>query len=137
MKNILKVSIHSFSYKRSIPEDHSGNGGGFVFDCRSIHNPGRYEQYKQLTGKDKEVIEFLEQEPEMTDFLEHVFALIDQSVKKYIERDFTHLMVSFGCTGGQHRSVYAAEQLAGHLKSKFNIQLTVQHIEQEILKNQA
>ncbi len=133
---MLKVSIHSFSYKRCIPEDHSGNGGGFIFDCRAIHNPGRYEPYKKLTGNDKEVIEFLEKEQEMRDFLEHVFALIDQSVKKYIERDFTHLMVSFGCTGGQHRSVYAAEQLARYLRSKYNIQITVRHIEQEILKNQ-
>ncbi|MCB2197747.1 MAG: hypothetical protein KQH79_17950 [Bacteroidetes bacterium] len=134
---MLKVSINSFSYKRSLPIDSSGNGGGFIFDCRSIHNPGRYEQYKKLTGKDKEVIEFLEKEPEMKDFLEHVFALVDQSVKKYIERDFTHLMVSFGCTGGQHRSVYAAEQLANYLKSKYNIEITIHHIEQEILKNQA
>lgn len=134
---MLKVTIHSFSYKRSLPVDNSGNGGGFIFDCRAIHNPGRYEQYKELTGKDKEVIEFLEKEPEMKDFLEHVFALVDQSVKKYIERDFTHLMVSFGCTGGQHRSVYSAEQLANYLKSKYNIEIIVRHIEQEILKNQA
>lgn len=134
---MLKVTINSFSYKRSLPVDNSGNGGGFIFDCRAIHNPGRYEQYKNLTGKDQEVIEFLKKESEMKDFLEHVYALIDQSVKKYIERDFTHLMVSFGCTGGQHRSVYATEQLANYLKSKFNIEITVHHIEQEILKNQA
>lgn len=134
---MLNVSINSFSYKRSLPVDNSGNGGGFIFDCRAIHNPGRYEQYKKLTGKDKEVIEFLEKEQEMSEFMEHVFALIDQSIKKYIQRDFTHLMVNFGCTGGQHRSVYAAEQLASYLKSKYNIEITVHHIEQEILKKQA
>jgi RNase adaptor protein for sRNA GlmZ degradation len=134
---MLRVSVNSFSYKRSLPVDNSGNGGGFIFDCRAIHNPGRYGQYKKLTGNDKEVIEFLEKEPEMEEFLEHVFALVDQSVKKYIERDFTHLMVNFGCTGGQHRSVYAAEQLAKHLKSKYDIEIIVSHIEQEILKKQA
>lgn len=135
MNNKLRVTINSFSYKRALPIDDSENGGGFIFDCRSIHNPGRYEEYKKRTGKDKEVIQFFKNEPEMHEFLNHVFALIDQSVNKYIERKFTHLMVSFGCTGGQHRSVYCAENLANHLKEKFDINITLQHIEQEVLKN--
>ncbi|NOQ26636.1 MAG: ATP-binding protein [Bacteroidales bacterium] len=135
MNKKLKVTINSFSYKRALPIDDSENGGGFIFDCRSIHNPGRYEEYKKHTGKDKEVIQFFKNEPEMHEFLNHVFALTDQSVNKYIERKFTHLMVSFGCTGGQHRSVYCAENLAKHLDEKFDINITLQHIEQEILKS--
>ncbi len=135
MDNNLTVSINSFSYKRALPEDDSGNGGGFIFDCRAIHNPGRYEQYKKLTGKDKEVIQFLKNEPEMQEFLNHIFAIADQSVGKYIERQFSHLMISFGCTGGQHRSVYCAENLATYLKEKYNINIIIHHIEQEILKN--
>ena len=130
----LTVTINSFSYKRSLPEDNSGNGGGFIFDCRSIHNPGRYQEYKNLTGQDKEVIRFLENESEMSEFLNHIFAIIDQSVKKYIKREFTHLMVSFGCTGGQHRSVYCAENLSQHLKKNFDVNIIINHIEQEILK---
>ncbi len=131
---MLTVTINSFSYKREIPKDNSENGGGFVFDCRAIHNPGRYEQYKQFTGKDKEIIDFFKDEPEMHEFLKHIFAIIDQSVKKYISREFTNLMVSFGCTGGQHRSVYCAENLSQHLKKDFDINIAVNHIEQDILK---
>ena len=133
---MLTVTINSFSYKREIPKDNSENGGGFVFDCRAIHNPGRYEQYKQFTGKDKEVIDFFKNEAEMHEFLIHIFAIVNQSVQKYISREFTHLMINFGCTGGQHRSVYCAENLAKHLQSKFNIKIKLQHIEQEILKNE-
>ncbi len=132
MKDKLAVTINSFSYKRSIPEDKSGNGGGFVFDCRAVHNPGRYEEYQSLTGKDQQVIDFFEQKTEMHQFLEHVFSLVEMSVKKYQERNFTHLMVSFGCTGGQHRSVYCAEKLADFLQNKFDIHIQVHHIEQEI-----
>ena len=130
----LTVTINSFSYKRAIPTDESGNGGGFVFDCRSIHNPGRYEPYKKLTGRDESVQQFLETKSEIPVFLESVFTLVDAAVKKYIDRDFTHLMVSFGCTGGQHRSVYSTDALAKHLQEKFNISVEVNHIEQE-LKN--
>ncbi len=136
MDNNLTVNINSFSYKRALPEDNSGNGGGFIFDCRAIHNPGRYEQYKKLTGKDKEVIQFLKNEPEMQEFLDHIFAIADQSVSKYIERQFSNLMISFGCTGGQHRSVYCAENLAKYLKDKYNNNIIVHHIEQEILKKE-
>jgi len=127
----LTVRISSFSYKKGLPEDPSGNGGGYIFDCRAIHNPGRYEEYKQLTGKDKEVIEFLEGRSEMEEFLKHVFALVDQSVGIYLKRRFTNLSVSFGCTGGQHRSVYAAENLAKHLKNKFGLKVVLSHREQD------
>ncbi len=126
----LTVSVFSFSYKKGIPEDKSGNGGGFVFDCRSIHNPGRYKEYYDLTGKDKEVVEFFEKENEMANFLKGVYMLVDNSVEKYHKRNFRNLMVSFGCTGGQHRSVYAAEKLTEHLKKKYDIEVVLKHIEQ-------
>ncbi len=130
----LVVTINSFSYKRSIPTDASGNGGGFVFDCRGLHNPGRYQPYKKQTGRDKPVQDFLETNSEIGAFLENVYSLVDRSVKTYIDRNFTSLTVSFGCTGGQHRSVYSCDKLAAHLTKKFNITVKVNHIEQE-LKN--
>jgi UPF0042 nucleotide-binding protein len=126
------VEINSFSYKRAIPEDVSGNGGGFVFDCRGIMNPGRFEEYKHLTGKDKKVIDFLEQRTRMNEFINHVINIIDISVEDYIKRGFENLQINFGCTGGQHRSVYAAEAIARHLKTKFNVKTRVRHKEQEI-----
>jgi len=129
----MTVRITSFSYKKGVPQDPSGNGGGYIFDCRAVHNPGRYDQYKTLTGKDPEVISFFEEESEMEDFLRPVFNLVDQSVEKYIERKFNHLMVSFGCTGGQHRSVYAAERLTEHLKNKYPVRVVTFHREQEAL----
>ncbi len=132
--NALTVTINSFSYKRGIPYDMSGNGGGFVFDCRAIHNPGRYVEYKQVTGKDEPVIRFFEKEPEMKQFLDGVFPLVSQSIEKYMDRNFKHLMVNFGCTGGQHRSVYSAEQLAEYIRSKYPVSVKIKHVEQEIKK---
>lgn len=129
----LTVCVNSFSYQRGIPVDVTGHGGGFVFDCRAINNPGRQEKFQHLTGMDKEVREFLDQEEEMTGFLENTMKLVDQTVKKYQERNFASLMVSYGCTGGQHRSVYAAERMAEHLKEKYDINVKVQHHEQEFL----
>lgn len=128
----LTVLIHSFSYKRGIPVDVTGNGGGFVFDCRAIHNPGKYHEYKEKTGKDAEVIAFLAQEPEMTEFMESVRHLVALSVKKYMRRGFRNLMVNFGCTGGQHRSVFCAEQLAAYLRQHYRVEVQVRHLEQEM-----
>ncbi len=127
----LTVRISSFSYKRGIPKDPSGNGGGFVFDCRAIHNPGRYLEYKHLTGKDPEVQKFLEEKSTMAGFLAPVFSLVSHSVEVYSSRGFSHLCVSFGCTGGQHRSVYAAEKLAEYLKNNYPVMVVLKHIEQD------
>ena len=130
----LQVKIFSFAYKKGIPSDQSGNGGGYVFDCRSVNNPGKYEYYRQFTGMDKEVIKFLEDDGEIITFLDHVYSLVDAHVKRFIERKFTHLQVCFGCTGGQHRSVYCAEHLAAHLVRKFDIRVSVTHRELDIEK---
>ena len=127
----LTVTVCSFSFKKGIPEDKSGNGGGYVFDCRSTHNPGKYEQYKHLTGKDQPVIDFLEQDGEILTFLESVYRLIDHHVERFLERGFSHLQIAFGCTGGQHRSVYSAEATARHLRERFpNIRIELFHREQ-------
>lgn len=131
-KRPLVVRVFSFSYKKGIPADESGNGGGYVFDCRSTHNPGRYEPYKALTGLDAPVIEFLEKDGEILDFLECVYRLADVHVQRYIDRGFTDLMFSFGCTGGQHRSVYSAQHLAEYLHHKFGIEVRLLHREQNI-----
>ena len=128
----LVVRVFSFSYKKGIPEDLSGNGGGYVFDCRSTHNPGRYEPYKKLTGLDQPVIDFLEKDGEILTFLESVYQLADTHVARYLERGFTDLMFSFGCTGGQHRSVYSAQHFAMHLHEKFGIKVELTHREQGI-----
>lgn len=125
--SMLCIEINSFSYKKGLPTDASNNGGGYVFDCRSILNPGRFDDYKTLTGKDKPVIDFLANNEGMQSFLLHVKSLVDQSVVNYLERDFEHLQVNFGCTGGQHRSVYCAEMLNQHLKNKFGVKSTITH----------
>ncbi|MBR5824255.1 MAG: phosphotransferase [Paludibacteraceae bacterium] len=130
----LQVKIYSFAYKKGIPNDMTGNGGGYVFDCRAINNPGKYEHYKHFTGLDKEVIKFLEDDGEVFKFLDNAYELVDAHVQRFIERKFTNLMVSFGCTGGQHRSVYCAERLAEHLNKKFDIKIKIIHREQDIEK---
>jgi len=124
----LTVKIASFSFLRAgVPEDKSGNGGGFVFDCRSLPNPGRYAQYKQLNGKDQPVIDFLEKEQSVLDFFDNTYSLVKPAVDKYLERDFESLMVSYGCTGGQHRSVYFTERLAKRLADEYDINIEVTH----------
>ena len=129
----LIVTINSFSYlKTGYPADESTNGGGFIFDCRGILNPGRFEEYKSITGRDKPVMDFLEQQTKMPEFLNSVFNIVDISVENYIERNFKSLMISFGCTGGQHRSVYAADILARYLRNKFKVKIEVNHIQQNI-----
>jgi aminoglycoside/choline kinase family phosphotransferase len=128
----LKIEVNSFSFKRAIPTDTTGNGGGFVFDCRGILNPGRFEPYKQLHGKDKPVIEFLETKTKVKDFLENVYKIIDINIQDYLARDFENLQINFGCTGGQHRSVYCAEQTAKYIKEKYNIDVKLKHIEREL-----
>jgi len=125
----LVVRVYSFSYKRGVPADESGNGGGYVFDCRYIHNPGRYDEYKKLTGLDRPVISFLENNGEILTFLDSVYRLADAHVERYMERGFTSLMFAFGCTGGQHRSVYAAQHLADHLRQKYPIEVRLCHRE--------
>jgi RNase adaptor protein for sRNA GlmZ degradation len=127
----LTVRICSFSFRRGIPMDESGHGGGFVFDARSIPNPGREERFKVLTGKDQPVIEYLNQQESAHQFLDSVMSLVDASVKAYQNRGFTSLTVSFGCTGGQHRSVYFAEQLAKHLNGSNGVKVVVRHLELE------
>ena len=134
-EDILEVKVYSFSYKKGIPEDYTGNGGGYVFDCRSIHNPGKYEQYRHLTGMDAPVIDFLEEDGEILGFLAHAEGVVDPHVETYIKRGFTNLSVAFGCTGGQHRSVYCAQHMAGHLASKYpEIRVHLIHREQLVDK---
>ncbi|MBW7839394.1 MAG: phosphotransferase [Chitinophagaceae bacterium] len=131
----LVVKVCSFSYKHPDKlKDESGNGGGFMFDCRGILNPGRYEEYKAFTGRDKSVIDFLEQKTKMPEFLNGVYNIVDISVEDYIRRGFTSLMISFGCTGGQHRSVYAADALTRYLSNKFKVKIELSHYEQNIFE---
>jgi RNase adaptor protein for sRNA GlmZ degradation len=129
---MLTITITSFSFLNGpSPQDESGNGGGFVFDCRALPNPGRLDEFKSLSGKDAPVVQFLDSSSEVAHFLEAVYSLVDQSVKKYQERDFSNLMIGFGCTGGQHRSVYAAEKLSGFLKENFDVNIRLFHLNQE------
>lgn len=129
----LIVKINSFSYlKTGYPKDEGNNGGGFVFDCRGLMNPGRFEEFKQITGRDKPVIDFLEQQTKMPDFLNSVYNLVDIAVEDYINRGFSALTINFGCTGGQHRSVYAADALTRHLRNKFKVKIDLHHIGQNI-----
>lgn len=125
----LEVHILSFSYRKGIPEDFSGNGGGYVFDCRSVHNPGKYERYRHSTGLDADVREFLEKDGEITVFLGRVLPMVDAHVDRFVERGFTHLQVAFGCTGGQHRSAYSAQKLAEHLALRGDVTVHLTHRE--------
>jgi aminoglycoside/choline kinase family phosphotransferase len=127
----LTISISSFSYKNGIPQDQTGHGGGYVFDCRGILNPGRFAAYKHLTGHDEPVRQFLEFETRMPSFLEHVYGLVSINVEDYLQRGFDHLSISFGCTGGQHRSVYAAEQLGTYLSNKYNVPVEIIHLNEK------
>lgn len=127
----LTVTVMSFSYKRGLPQDASGNGGGFVFDCRALPNPGRYVEYRCYTGKDRPVIAFLQGEEEVERFLSSVRQVVRPSIEKYLERNFTSLMVCFGCTGGQHRSVYCAESVAAWIKNTFDCKVVIVHREQQ------
>lgn len=125
----LVVEVYSFAFKKGIPDDTSGNGGGYVFDCRALENPGRFEHYRHFNGMDEEVVRFLEDEGGVFRFLDNIYPLADAHVQRYIERKFTHLMFSFGCTGGQHRSVYCASRLAGHIARKFDVKVILRHRE--------
>jgi RNase adaptor protein for sRNA GlmZ degradation len=125
----LTVKINSFSYKRGIPYDPSGNGGGFVFDCRGILNPGRYQEFQYLTGKDPEVVDFFLKNTQIEQFIEYALKIVEMNIQNYMERNFTSLMISFGCTGGQHRSVYCAEKLARTLEEKHTVQVILEHLE--------
>lgn len=130
-EDILTVSVFSFSYKKGYPEDMSGNGGGFMFDCRALHNPGRYDEYKPLTGLDQPVIDFLEERGEIQPFLASAHALTDPAIERYIARGFSSLQIGFGCTGGRHRSVYSAQHTAEHIKDKFGDKVRVHLVHRE------
>ena len=131
-KRTLTVRVMSFAYKKGIPNDPSGNGGGYVFDCRAVNNPGKYDRYKPFTGLDQPVIKFLEDDGEIFPFLENAYQLVDAHVKRFMERGFTNMMVCFGCTGGQHRSVYSSQKMAQHINEKFNVKVELVHREQNI-----
>lgn len=127
----FKIEIKSFSYKKGFPKNTSEHGGGFVFDCRSLPNPGRYEKFKKNSGLDRNVIDFFVAEPEVEKFISEVFLIISNVIKKYKERKFNYLSIYFGCTGGQHRSVYCAEKLSSLISEEFNIVPALEHIEKE------
>lgn len=132
MSDKLTVNVRSFSYKKGIPQDESGNGGGFVFDCRGILNPGRIQEYKTITGRDKGVIEYLETKTKILEFLHAIYTIVDLTIEDYSARGFANLEINFGCTGGQHRSVYSADAVAKHIQEKFpEVIVVVNHVEQE------
>lgn len=132
MDTKLHINVRSFSYKKGIPQDLSGNGGGFVFDCRGVSNPGRIQEYKTKTGRDREVMEYLETQTRIFEFLDGAFRLVDLTIEDYLQRGFTNLEINFGCTGGQHRSVYSADAMARHIQEKFpEVEVEVHHVEQE------
>lgn len=132
--NKLKIRINSFSYKNKIPEDGKGNGGGFVFDCRCLENPGKYSQYKELTGNDLEVINFFSNKKDIKEFLKYIYLIVDLTIKKYLLFGFSDLQINFGCTGGQHRSVYCANKLFEHLINRNLLTIELTHININILK---
>ena len=128
----LHVLVQSFSFLKGYPADEAGHGGGYVFDCRAITNPGRFPEFAHVTGRDASVVGFLERGGEVQPFLSHIFALADAHVARYLERGFTSLTFSFGCTGGQHRSVYCAEHLAAHVRKTFpEVMVDIRHREQD------
>ncbi len=130
---VLELTVTSFSYRKGMPHDPSGNGGGYVFDCRALNNPGRHIQYKNQTGRDEPVIRFLEEDGGVFAFLDHVYGVLDPHIEAFLSRGFTRLMLSFGCTGGQHRSVYCAEQAAKHIVAKYpQVRVRLIHREQNI-----
>ncbi|MFA7116697.1 MAG: RNase adapter RapZ [Bacteroidales bacterium] len=136
-KSHLTIDVYSFSYKNHIPEDTSGHGGGYVFDCRSVSNPGRYPEYKNKYGWDEEVLDFFHQEKnkDVNQWINDIIPIVDRHVKNYIDRDLTHLMFSFGCTGGQHRSVYSAEKIAKYIHEKYNLDVNLEHQKWGVFKN--
>ncbi|HPR32813.1 MAG TPA: RNase adapter RapZ, partial [Prolixibacteraceae bacterium] len=130
-KNDLTIRVASFSYKRGIPPDPSGNGGGFVFDCRALTNPGKLDEYKNICGLDPEVVDYMERYSENLRFQESIQKLAEPSLLEYAKRGFNHLCFSFGCTGGQHRSVYHAEKFARWVKNNFPVNVVIIHTEKE------
>lgn len=126
------IRVYSFSFKKGIPQDSTGNGGGYVFDCRGSNNPGRYDEYKPLTGLDQPVIDFLENDGEIVTFLERIYPIADFHVQRWLDRGFSDLMFCFGCTGGRHRSVYSAQHLAEHIHEKFGVEVYLCHRERGI-----
>ncbi len=129
-KEGLSVSVFSFSYRKEIPFDKSGNGGGFVFDCRLLPNPGLYEEYRTLNGRDKPVVDFFLNHPEVETYLDNVKKIVSQAIESYVKRGYTRLMLNFGCTGGRHRSVYCAEQIAKFIRQNYSCNVLLYHLEQ-------
>jgi len=126
----LTVSVQSFSYRKGYPTHSSQHGGGSVFDCRSLPNPGRIPELESYTGRDEIIIDWLERSPEVQEFWENVRGIVDMHVESFLGRGFTDMAVSFGCTGGQHRSVFMAGKLANHLAARFpHVSVHVNHRE--------